>query len=177
MQWMMNLAIDFANTVFLFVPLVCYTGAVYLGLIGVLQLKDAGVERHRRTRHLAGALAAFVVASFLAGFPAFVNMGTATVGGRVTARFADGTGLLAYQPPASTLGTTGTVQDSFLALVDRYAVFFIALGVVFILLGLFRGARGPADWRPGHVGAVLVHIFAGVALVNIRDLVPALMNP
>ena len=67
------------------------------------------------------------------------------------------------------------MRDSFLALVDRFAIFFIAFGVLMALRGVLRLYRPPEEQRRV-LGFVLVHLAAGIVLVNIRTVVPVLMG-
>lgn len=172
MQWLYNIATDFANTVYAFLPLFCYAGSIVFGIVGALDLHNAGREPHRKLRFLGGACLAFVVAAILAGFPAFLNQGTATLGG--DAQAALGGGLLAYSD-AATFQTGGSLRDSFIALVDRFRGFFMAFGALMVLRGVLRLSR-PAQEQRRVLGFAAVHIVAGVVLINIRTVVPWIMG-
>jgi len=171
MQGLLNLINGIGAVGLMALGFACYFAGASC-ILGGAWLLYAASRRNAQVSHITGWLVMACGFVFL-GFPEFVNLSTASLGG--TRRIA-AAALTAYsRPPAAANAWLGlSPQETLLAVIRSFLLFFVFLGLTFVFRAVVRMKaffrKEERRWFPA-----LMNALAGVAVLNIDLLVTLLI--
>jgi hypothetical protein len=145
MQALLNIANAFAGIVLAWLGPCCYVAGASSVIGGAYLLYQSRLPGHPLRHRMWVPVAIMMIGFIFFGFPEFLNLGTATIGG--SARASAGAALTSYTVPDgnSWLGLSPT--DTLLAIIQSFILFFRAFGAMWVfqsltgIKGVWQGTR------------------------------------
>lgn len=174
MEGLINFAHEVAAVVLVWLGVSCYIGGAAAVIGGAWMLTEAHRHgsRHRFRPWMAWGV--FWCGFLFLGFPDFLNLGTATIGG--SARAGVGDAMTSYAAPDGGSWLGRGPLETLVAIIQSFILFFRAIGASFVFQaiagwkGVFKGTRRHSWWPP------TVKAACGIVVINVDTVAAALMR-